>query len=127
MKFAADFWLKSVDSCIAVQKRIRETLNLSTCADSSTGTIKNLRNHVSCVMCHVSCVICQGHVSCVMCYMSNVTCHVLHVACHMSLTPTAVETDPANFHTMNSRMVRNNQKVLFYLMCDLRPILSRNC
>ena len=42
---------------------IRETLNLLTRVDSSTGTKK--------VSCHISCVTC--YVPCVTCYMSPVT------------------------------------------------------
>ena len=45
----------------------------------------------------------------------RVICHVSHetrVACHLSLTPTATNTDPpsANSPTMRSRLVQEKQK-----------------
>ena len=41
-----------------------------------------------------------------MCQVQGVMCNVLHVTCHMSLTPTARATDPppAKSPTMHSRM-----------------------
>ena len=80
------------------KSRIQETLNLSTCVDSSTNTKtdrsgvwterKKKENiiHVSYVRCQVSGIRCQG---------SSVRCHVSHVACHLSPTPTAKDPPPA--------------------------------
>ena len=74
---------------ISPKSYIWETLNLSTCADSSTNTKKKHVSFVTClvahVMCHVQRVIC--HISCVSYQMSPVTCH-------LSLTLTATATDP---------------------------------
>ena len=62
------------------KSRIRQTLNLSTCADSSidSKTVLNAlkrpnKNHMSPVhvMCHISHVTC--HLSCITCHMSRVT------------------------------------------------------
>ena len=77
--------------------RIRDTLNLSTCSDSSTNT-KMTNENVSSVRFHMSCVMC--HVSCIMCHMSRVTCH-------LSLTPTVTSTypPPAISPIMHSRLV----------------------
>ena len=52
---------------------IRETLNLLTCADSSTDTKKSEEENLykSCDTYHVSLVTC--HMSCVMCHVSCVT------------------------------------------------------
>ena len=65
-------------------KKVRATLNLSTCADSSKDDIiiKNIMCHVSCVMCHMSCVMC--HVSCVRYQVSGVRCQVSGVRCQVS-------------------------------------------
>ena len=63
----------SVDQKYAKNFSLQQTLNLSTCADSSTN--KNINK---CPM------------STVMRHLSNVTCLVLHVTCHISLTPTAL-------------------------------------
>ena len=70
---------------------IRETLNLSTCADSSTINFfktKYIKYKV------------RGQVS-------GVRCQVSRVTCHMSLTPTDRATDPppANSPTMHSREI----------------------
>ena len=48
--------------------------------------------HVLCVKCQVSGVRCQ--VPGVRCKMSSVHFHGGHVACHMSITPTATASDP---------------------------------
>ena len=74
---------------IPVKSRIRETLNLLTCSDSSTDTktdrnkqkVRGKRKRPN-VMCHVSHVTC--HISCVMCNMSCVKCLMFHVASHLS-------------------------------------------
>ena len=51
---------------------VRQTLNLSMCADSSTDTKILKVSHVTC------------HMSCVTCHMSHVTCLVSRVTCHLS-------------------------------------------
>ena len=73
----------------------RETLNLSTCPDSS----KQI-----CVTSHISCVMC-------MCHPSRVTFHISPVTCYLSPTPTATITDPppANSPTMHSRLVNQDR------------------
>ena len=84
MKFAADFWLKSVDSCIAVKKtHTGDTKSLDVSRQKHRYNAKKNQKK-SGVMCDVVCV---------MCCASRVICHVLYVACHMSLTPTAREMD----------------------------------
>ena len=67
------------------KSRIRETLNLLTCADSSTDTTKNLLQ-VSHVTSHVS----------------GVTCHLSHVTNANSHTH---DPPPANSSSMHSRML----------------------
>ena len=66
--------------------------------------------HVSHVTRHVSHVTC--HMSYVTCHMSHVTCHLPCVTCQISLTSSALATDPppAYFPTMHSRAVRKNPK-----------------
>ena len=56
--------------------RILETLNLSTCADSSTNTNKSEEKKKEK----------QGHVSpvTVTCHLTPVTCHLSPVTCHLS-------------------------------------------
>ena len=54
-------------------------------------------------------VRCQ--VSGVMCHLFS--CHMSHVACRMSLTPTATVTAPTNSPTMHSRMVCKDLKINF--------------
>ena len=51
------------------------------------------------------------HVSPVSCHMSSVMCGVSPVNCYMSLTSTAITTDPlpANSFSMNSRIVYKEQ------------------
>ena len=57
---------------------IRETLNLSACAVSSTNTIRiQKKNYLKCVTCHVSLVTC--HVSLVTCHLFPVTCPLSQV------------------------------------------------
>ena len=72
--------------------------------------IKYSQYPVSGVTCHVSHVTCQ---------MSHVKCCMPHVTCHMSLTPTAIATDPppANSPTLHSRMVCKDKR--FFL--NARP------
>ena len=87
---------------------IWETLNLSTCTDSSTDKIsfylmkekKKLKKkkQVLCVRCHVSGVISHippvtchvshviFHMSCFTCPVSHVTCHMSHFMCHCHLS-----------------------------------------
>ena len=81
-----NIWLPSLpEGWHAVSKsRIQESLNLSMCADSSNDKISGVR-----------------------CQVSRIRCHVSHVTCHMLITPTATATDPppANFSTMQSRML----------------------
>ena len=54
---------------------LQETLNISTCADSSTDTKSKIKLFVSSVACQVTIV---------RCHMSVVLCHMLHVTCHLS-------------------------------------------
>ena len=84
------------------KSRLRETLNLLTCAESSTHTKMEKKERKgktkSCVRCHMSRVTC---------YMSCATCHMFFVTCHLSLTPTTTATDfpPVNSPIMHSRLV----------------------
>ena len=73
---------------------IRETLNLSTCADGSTNTKTDRKKHrkkrkrtchMSGVQYQVSSVKC--HASHVTCYMSRVRCHPSPVTCHQQPQP----------------------------------------
>ena len=47
-----------------------------------------------------------------MCHVSHFPVHLLHVNCHLSLTPTATATDPppANSPTMHSWLVFKDPK-----------------
>ena len=71
------------------KSRIRETLNLSTCADSRTDTKTDKNGQRK--------IRRKNFMTNFTCRVSPVTCHPLHVTCHLSLTPTATATatDPA--------------------------------
>ena len=73
---------------------IQDTLNLSTCGNSSTDTRRKNNQEKN-----------QFHVSCVMCHVSPDP-----VTCHISLMPSATATDPPpdNLPTMDSRFVPEN-------------------
>ena len=68
-----------------------------------TTTKKTIKNNVLCVMCHMPHVRFQ---------VSHITYLVSHVACHLSLSPTATARDPpsANSPLKHSRLVCKDQK-----------------
>ena len=86
---------------------LRETQNLSMCADSSinTKTDRNRRKgrENECVMCQEWHVMRQ--VSSVMCHMSPVTCHMSPVTCHMS--PVTIANSRSIMH---SKLLCKEQK-----------------
>ena len=76
--------------------RIRETLNISMCAYSSTDTKtdrKNIKRKKK-----------------VMCHMSRVMCHLSRVTCHLSLTPMATAPPTANSPIRHIRLVCKDPK-----------------
>ena len=73
-------YIDTVFHCFKVEKEeenswIQETLNLATCANSSTVT------KMSPVTCHLSPVTC--HMSPITYHLSPVTCHMSPLACHL--------------------------------------------
>ena len=105
---------------------IYETLNLSTCADSSTNTKsqKNIKKKNLCLFFSIRC-----QVSDVRCHVSCVTCHLSYVTCHISITPTvtAMDPPPANSPTMHIRMVRKDPQIIYFSAGKLYTIYELNC
>ena len=98
-------WLYAVGNYLETQKRkslIRESLNLSMCANSSTNIcVKLLKLKLFIIFlksgfrCHLSGF--RSPLSCVTCPVSPVTCLLLHV--------TAMDPPPANSPSMHIRML----------------------
>ena len=86
----------------------RETLNLLTCANSST----NIKTDESRQKGKEKGKYVTGHVSCDMCHVLRVACCLSPVTCHLSLMPqtSATNTPPANSPIIHSRLVCKDLK-----------------
>ena len=96
---------------------IRETLNLLTCANSSTNTkIPKMLEKFTFFVFHISCV--TFHLSPVTCHRSPVNCHLSPVTCHLS------PVTNTNIHS-NIPVVDRIAKFLHFI--TLLSILVQRC